>query len=76
MTLSNVISREAKQRMLDEAACKTQHLDRFNRCKEKFKRLSRDEIVRWLNGLEPQERELCRTVLNGLLERRKMEKTK
>ena len=76
MSLSNVISSEAKQRMQAEAASKTQHLDRFNRCKQKFNRLSREDIVRWLNTLEPQERERCKIVLNGLLKRRQMEKAK
>ncbi len=75
MSLSNVSHSEAKQRLLDEATSKTQHLDRFNRCREKYDRLSRDEVVRWLNELQPQEREFCRNVLNGLRNRRKPDRT-
>ncbi|MGB0895331.1 MAG: hypothetical protein ACPGUD_13060 [Parashewanella sp.] len=67
MSFSNVISSSKRQQLNELAASKTSHLNRYNRCKDKFKRLSRDQIVDWLNGLDSAERELCKVVLNNLL---------
>ena len=67
---------EQRQRLNEMSKSKTEHLDRYNRCTEKFKRLSRPQIVDWLNRLPGAERELCKEVLNNLLKRKKMAKEK
>ncbi|WP_299002348.1 hypothetical protein [uncultured Shewanella sp.] len=53
---------------------KEEHLARYHRCKNKLDMFSRAEIQAWLSHLDAQERELCRTTLNNLLDKRRQKR--
>lgn len=53
---------------------KADHLARYHRCKNKLDMFNRAEIQAWLSRLDEQERELCRTTLNNLLDKRRQKR--
>ncbi len=48
------------------------NLERYQRCKKLLDtHRPRQQIIAWLNGLEPTERERCRAVLNNIKNQRR-----
>lgn len=48
------------------------HTERYNRCKALLDaHKPRQQIIAWLNGLEPTERERCRAILNNIKNQRR-----
>ncbi|WP_417761700.1 hypothetical protein [Shewanella sp.] len=50
----------------------TKNLERYQRCKKLLDaHRPRQQIIAWLNGLNPSERERCRVILNNIKNQRR-----